>query len=128
MGPTRTPLKSYYEGVHQGGELHARPLTQAMGVQAGMQCMPTCVVAHLVVGWYQGQVAHPQSMTWVLKLPESARDVYYKEGPNVLKERAQERMIWCLQVSTATSQSYLLARSVIDFHGDLREPACLEEC
>ena len=128
MGPPRTPLKPYCEEVYRGGELHARPLIQAKGVQAGMQRTPTCVAARPVVGWYQGPMAHPQSTTWVLKLPESARDVYYMEGPNVLKERAQEHMIWCLQVSAATSQNHLLARSAIDCPGDLREPACPEEC
>ena len=92
MRPTRTPLKPYYEGVHQGGEFHARPLIQTMGVQAGMQRMPTCVVAHPVVDWYQGQMAYPPSTTWVLKLPEWARNVYCRGGLNVLKEYAQERM------------------------------------
>ena len=99
-----------------------------MGVQAGMQRIPTCVVAHPVVGWYQGQMAYPQSTTWGLKLPESVRGVYYMEGLNVPKERAQERMIWCLQVSTAISQNHLLVRSAIGFLGDLGEPACPEGC
>ena len=128
MGPTRTPLRPYCEEVYRGGVLHARPLIQAEGVQVGMQRIPTWAVAHPVVGWYQGPMAHPQSTPWVLKLPESARDVYYKEGPNVRKERAQEHMFWCLQVSAATSQSHLLARNASDYPGDLGESVSLGEC
>ena len=92
-----------------------------------MQRMPTWAVAHQVVGWYQGPMAHPQLTPWVLKLPESARDVYYKEGPNVQKEHAQEHMIWCLQVSVATNQNHLLAGNASNFPGDLRETVSLGE-